>query len=107
MGDANITIPEEAWALLISEPSVEETERAAALIVAAELERTAKVLNTRAVARHQIGADNGDECDEDCEANDCHTVSAVSVYLMTRDRLLRRAADLRGSLTHKGEETQP
>lgn len=35
-------IPEEAWALLISEPSVDAYEKAAALTAAAELERIAK-----------------------------------------------------------------
>jgi hypothetical protein len=48
-------IPEEAWALLISEPSVEETEHAAALIVAAELERLVGELERWGRASRNLG----------------------------------------------------
>jgi hypothetical protein len=65
-------------------------------VEAAALERIADDLNTRAVARHQIGEDNGSECDEDCELSGCHASAAADTYTLTRDRLRVRAAELRG-----------
>lgn len=98
MGE-RITIPEEAWALLISEPSVEETERAAALIVAAELERLASGFDGAAQEFNK-------QAEEDRERDRKLNLTGKSIgFERVAIDLWNRARELRvGSLTHKGEE---
>ncbi len=63
--------------------------------MAAELERQADDLQARATERYQIGEDNGDECDGECDMSGCHAVAAAGAYLLAEHRLRRRAAELR------------
>lgn len=76
--------------------AAEDAVRAAApLVVAAELDRLAEVLDQRAAAREAVD-DDSEPCEDECEEVSCHTVAAVATYSRSGGILRRRAAELRG-----------
>ena len=96
MPDATVTINADTPA--IQKLAVDLARQA----VIAELEQLATVLEARGAERDQIGDDDGDQCDGECDHADCHTVSAVATWWRSGSLLRRRAAELRA-----GDETVP